>query len=125
MNLRQAAEMALEYLTYGPCAHYVISQEMISTLREALAQPEQKPVAFVIRNASGQIHMTDHDGNSFDMSKFVGQCLYTHPATIPEGWQQFNEWMHNEMPSGTIIGDAGWWASRIYKRFIAAPKPEE
>lgn len=44
---------------------------------------------------------------------------------VPE-FQTFNEWMHKEIPSGTIIGDSGWWASRIYRKFIApsAPQPE-
>ena len=36
-------------------------------------------------------------------------------------WAEFNEWMHKELPAGTIIGNPGWWASRIYKRFFAAP----
>ena len=39
----------------------------------------------------------------------------------PVAWAEFNEWMHSELPAGTIIGDPGWWASRIYKRFIATP----
>ncbi len=40
----------------------------------------------------------------------------------PAAFLEFTTWMHNELPSGTIIGDPGWWASRIFKRFIA-PQP--
>lgn len=35
-----------------------------------------EPVSEVVRNDSGQIFMTDGEGNSFDMSKNVGTKLY-------------------------------------------------
>jgi hypothetical protein len=40
---------------------------------------KDEPVAFVHRNEAGQISMKASDGGSFDMSKFIGSSLYTHP----------------------------------------------
>ena len=40
---------------------------------------EQKPVAKVVCNSAGQISMQTLDGNSFDISKYVGTKLYTTP----------------------------------------------
>lgn len=57
--------------------------------------------------------------------------LYAAPVSAPKqepvAWKEFNEWMHRELPSGTVIGDPGWWASKIYKHFIqnAAPVSAE
>ena len=44
-----------------------------------LAQPEQEPVAKVVCNSAGQISMQTLDGNSFDISKYVGSMFYTTP----------------------------------------------
>jgi hypothetical protein len=44
-------------------------------------------------------------------------------SKVPE-FAEFNKWMNKELPSGTIVGDAGWWAARIYKRFMQS-QPKE
>ena len=53
--------------------------------KEALAQPEQEPVAF----------------------------------------EAFNAWMHYNLPVGTVIGHSGWWADKIYSRFIKNATPPQ
>ncbi len=40
---------------------------------------EQEPVAKVVCNSAGQISMQTLDGNSFDISKYVGSMFYTTP----------------------------------------------
>jgi hypothetical protein len=52
--------------------------QRIATLEAQLAGGEA--VATVKRNAAGQIYMVGSDGNSFDISKHVGDKLYTAPA---------------------------------------------
>jgi hypothetical protein len=47
-----------------------------------------EPVAKIVRNEAGQIRICDANGDSFDMSKYVGASFYTNPA--PAGlpaWQ--------------------------------------
>ena len=53
--------------------------------KEALAQPEQEPVAF----------------------------------------EAFNAWMHYNLPVGTVIGHSGWWADKIYSRFMKNTTPPQ
>ena len=40
----------------------------------------------------------------------------------PVSYADFNKWMHDEMPADTVIGNSDWWASRIYRKFIASPQ---
>jgi hypothetical protein len=53
------------------------AQAMIS-VREALAQPEQEPVAKVKRNSSGQIYIEWRDGEGA-IAHLIGSELYTTP----------------------------------------------
>ena len=46
---------------------------------DAAQAEKQELVAFVHRNEAGQISMKASDGGNFDMSKFIGSSLYTHP----------------------------------------------
>ena len=39
----------------------------------------------------------------------------TEPAALAGIEQQFAEWMRQEMPAGTVIGDPDWWVPRILK----------
>lgn len=52
----------------------------------------------------------------------------------PQGWKlvpmeppdNFIEWLEHEMPSGTVISNARWWAPKIYRAMLsAAPNPDE
>lgn len=55
------------------------------------ARTQQEPVAEVVRNSAGQIHLTNCHGVSFDVSRLPsGAKLYLAPvakAKAPEGWQ--------------------------------------
>ena len=55
IDLRKAAEMALEALERCGSENYVIEREAIAALRQALAQPEQEPVARVDYDRKGNI----------------------------------------------------------------------
>ena len=45
-----------------------------------LACADEKPVAKITRAGSGSIAMFAPDGGPFDMSKYIGAALFTHPA---------------------------------------------
>ena len=47
------------------------------------------------------------------------------PELNPVEWDEFAKWMHREVPSGTVIGDSGWWASKIYSCFIQNIAPQK
>ncbi len=82
MSLRQAAEMSLEYLDSG-ITHYNKKQELITALKEALAQPEQEPVAWKgITGDYGFPFLSFHEQPGMEP-------LYLHPALIPE-WKDHN-----------------------------------
>jgi hypothetical protein len=51
---------------------------------KAFTKPEQEPVAKVVCNSGGQISMQTLDGNSFDISKYVGSMFYTTPPQQEE-----------------------------------------
>lgn len=59
-------------------------QKAITALREAQAEQAVEPVAKVVQNEAGQIHITDCAGNTFDMAKYVGASFYISPE--PAAW---------------------------------------
>ena len=63
--------------------------DIVDTLREALAQPEQEPVAKVYRYGSNSNGEPWHGIHWFNAAIDApdGTLLYLHPAPIPEGWQ--------------------------------------
>ena len=82
--LRQAAKMALEALTEWKNFPKRESKA-IAALKEALAQPEQEPVAWICKkNGKSWLawNSTEHVPSFSTM-----EPLYLHPAPIPEGWQ--------------------------------------
>ena len=117
-KLRKAAQQIIDAWNYGsPFEKYLVA------LDEAL-------------DHSGETNeMVAPDGYaliSIDALKAWGKygellnaCLFPaeQAEQEPVAWKEFNEWMHQEIPSGTIIGDAGWWASRIYSKFIKPAAP--
>lgn len=147
-TLRQAAEMALEALGKtmgvwgGTCAWHNDVEKTIDALKEALAQPEQEPVAWRIK-----VHKYDEetDESSFPWEyhhiRGEGQPLYLHPApAITEGWQLVPKEPTKEMSdtfwSAYIPAPDGIAQScsfedfhdfrYMYKAMLdAAPKPEE
>ena len=54
--------------------------------------------------------------------------LYTRPVAAQEGWQmvaaepteEFTAWLEREIPPGTIISRASWWAPKIWRALLAA-----
>jgi hypothetical protein len=60
---------------------------------------------------------------SLDQAKRI--CEEAGLAVVPkQDSAVFTEWLCREMPVGTIIGGAEWWAERIIKRFIPQAKLE-
>ena len=45
------------------------------------------------------------------------------PVQEPVAFEAFNAWMHDNLPVGTVIGHSGWWAGKIYDRFIKNTTP--
>lgn len=86
MNLRKAAEMALEIIEGEWPADDEIASPVMYALREALAKPEQDPVAYrTVNNVGAYVyHSADRLPNEYGLR---GEALYLHPAPIPEGWQ--------------------------------------
>jgi hypothetical protein len=56
--------------------------------RQADNKKQVQIVAKVIKNSAGQITMQDGEGNSFDMSKYVGQTFYTAPPDYYDALEQ-------------------------------------
>ena len=72
MDLRKAAEMALEALELGDDISAEQMSDALEALRQALAQPEQEPVAWVY---NGILH--EFDPSEFATSEVTP--LYTAP----------------------------------------------
>lgn len=84
-TLRQAAEMALDVLIDFRLSGINLldsEQEVIAKLQEALAQPEQEPVAYRTVNNHGAYvyHSADRLPNEHELR---GEALYLNPAPIP------------------------------------------
>ena len=57
-------------------------------------------------------------------SRKYRQELAEQPAQQePVSFEAFNAWMHHNLPVGTVIGHSGWWADKIYSRFIKHTSP--
>jgi hypothetical protein len=48
------------------------------------ALASQEPVGYVNKNPSGQISLRDMNDNAFDMSKYIGDKIYTSPQAHPD-----------------------------------------
>jgi len=134
MTPLEAMKQALEALERNAGEFRVEGAKNI--LREALAQPEQEPVAFRFRHESGTY---DYYDTSMEWMP-AGECdyLYTHPAPIPEGWQLVpieptEKMIDAACQSGISVNGRPIWKHTIDKQAIwkwktmlaAAPKPEE
>jgi hypothetical protein len=90
----------------------------VSPHQEALKLAEEA-VEDIVKNA------TNYDRSIYFTKAVAEKALAAiREARVEQGkqepvaWKEFNEWLHRELPSGTVIGDPGWWASKIYKHFI-------
>lgn len=78
-DLRKAAEMALEALDCLPWQASPIAREATQALRQALAQPEQEPVAWMYVNDDGECEQIEY-GEPFNDPSVTP--LYTSPPSI-------------------------------------------
>jgi hypothetical protein len=95
-NLRQAAQQALEFLM----TRRLGAEAVIESLNEALAQPEQEPVAWMYtsRLAGNQQYITrfQHDLTTYKADKVW--ALYTTPAAAqPEQEPVISAWSLREV----------------------------
>lgn len=131
MNLRQAAEMALE--AWSDPQGMPKLCKAFDALREALAQPEQEPYAYTAEGECWSCRFTSKVDTEFRLKALnipleKLRYLYPHPAPIPEGWQLVpveptarmrNAFFQAYFPGPDI-------EVKIYKAMLAAaPKPEE
>jgi hypothetical protein len=83
-------------------------------MSEPIENPEQLPVAFVIKNASGNISLVfKNDKTLYD---FVGQSFYTHPPIKQSSLAEPVAVRYDFDGYGYIYMDAGSgsdWASRV------------
>ena len=80
MNLRKAAEMALEALEiHVPQVYKDRGYEPIQALRQALAQPEQEPVAWLYQTAYGDKFIHKKEQAAFHEPNGTFTPLYTAP----------------------------------------------
>ncbi len=47
------------------------------------------------------------------------------PIAMPSDTGPFTDWLSREMPPGTIIGNPGWWATRILRQIARLATPEQ
>jgi hypothetical protein len=92
-TLREAAQQALEALkSCSAVPHWPALQPTITALRDALAQQEQEPVAWMVYTEDGKsAYVTD---NPHDLvGAYKAFALYTHPPR--REWQRLtNEEMY-------------------------------
>lgn len=89
MNLRKAAEMALEIIEGEWPADDEIASPVMYALREALAQPEQEPVAWMMFGVDKSTRVILHKPS--DEHKKVFSCifpLYTHEEALAKPEQE-------------------------------------
>jgi len=128
MNLRQAAQQALEALE-ATCPENPHSQEAraITALRAALAEPEQKPVAYLWQHCeTGRTRIVMPDQIiTTDATWLVVGPLYLHPPQRTEPEQEPVAWIEHgliEAPDGLVWerGTVGHYTP-LYTR--PAPQP--
>ena len=120
MTKDEALKIALDELVYA--SSYCNTYDAIDAVKEALAQPEQKPVAWVTINEYGEeddIHYENPEGHLLE--GWTYKPLYTHPPTAQpkkepleywnavEGWVKINEVREHfdSVGCGTIYKTAG------------------
>jgi hypothetical protein len=85
-NLRKAAEMALEALERGTTG---LAIRAIPALRQALAQPEQEPVAWMVRDQVDGCRYPSALKNPVGSINGESQPLYTAPPK--REWQSLTD----------------------------------
>ena len=78
-DLRKAAEMALEALELGDDISAEQMSDALDALRQALAQPEQEPVAWLYQTAYGDKFIHKKEQAAFYQPNGTFTPLYTAP----------------------------------------------
>ena len=82
------------------------TNSMLGINAAPVSAPKQEPVAKVIRNESGQISMQKPDGTYFDMSKHIGQTLYTTPPTAAQAARQMKDTIVDIIKTSNTLSEA-------------------
>ncbi len=116
-TLREAAQQALEALeSCSAVPHWPALQPTITALRDALAQEEQEPVAWMVYTEDGKsAYVAD---NSHDLvGAYKAFALYTHPPR--REWQSLTEDENNELSLTMVKGYKSVnWLSRAIERAL-------
>ena len=129
MNKDKALKLALEFLEQLGENHWGDRPDVIATIKEALAQPEQEPVAWMTIDEYGEeddIHYECPKGHLLE--GWTYKPLYTHPPTVQpaqepleywnavEGWVKINEVREHfdSVGCGTIYKTAGEGREPLY-----------
>jgi hypothetical protein len=109
------------------------ADEAITAIKKALAQPAQELVAKAW-NDGYKAGVADERTSEANIGiagfgakiKPARQNPYgvAQPAQEPVAFECFKDWMVEEMPPMTTIGNPEWWAKRIYERFIHTTPPK-
>jgi hypothetical protein len=106
MNLREAAQQALEAWSRPNGINYVDFRPYMEALRTALAEPEQEPVA--LETVYETIINWDESGGKRSRRELAQRivALYTHPAddtallrqalSTLDGWANYGKWVWPE-----------------------------
>lgn len=63
------------------------TDKLILSSKAQLTPSQSVPIAKVVDNQAGQIYICDNQGNSFDISKYVGYEFYARPQpTSQDGY---------------------------------------
>jgi hypothetical protein len=81
INLRQVAQQALEFLESG---NFVYPTQLAIDLRKALAQPEQKPVAWM--SDKGSVASMQEKKMGYVLESAFTIPLYTTPPAAQRPW---------------------------------------
>ena len=93
MNKDKALKLALEFLEQLGENHWGDRPDVIATIKEALAQPEQEPVAWMTIDEYGEeddIHYECPKGHLLE--GWTYKPLYTHPPTVQPAQEPLEYW---------------------------------
>ena len=125
--MRQAIKLAIEWIEkqpeetphtkYDVDTRYVVLRE----LEAALAQEQEHDSAI---KTLKHLKYTYHGGEYWKPPLGELKAL-AQPEQEPVAFEAFNAWMHYNLPVGTVIGHSGWWADKIYSRFMKNTTPPQ
>lgn len=98
-------------------------RSLADALQEALAQPEQEPVAWAMAK-NGTVRFTEDPGarNELMSLGWGSEPLYAHPSPVPKGWQLVPKEPDDDDDLEAIVGEANRIAPVLRKKghYLAA-----